>query len=280
LSTFYFLTVSGIGLYVRESIAPVFLTKIILFNLSLVLFYEINKEVKCGDRNMIKTYLLNIEGLFDDKLFQDNFNIMSTYRQNKIRNYKFRIDQNLSLGAGILLNYGLQQYGLRELDMEYAIGINNKPYFLNKPDIRFNISHSGTMVICSFSDKEIGIDIEKITEGSIDIDIAKRFFCISEYEYIIRQNTSIKQKEAFYRLWVLKESFMKVTGIGMTLLFDSFEIVMEDNISVEQSVDDQKYFFKEYKVDDYRIALCSTIADQDDGVENCDCAIQFLCNSL
>ena len=31
-----------------------------------------------------------------------------------------------------------------------------------------------------------------------------------------------KRCEEFYRLWTLKESFMKVTGLGMKLPLDSF----------------------------------------------------------
>lgn len=209
---------------------------------------------------MINTYKLN-----DDKLFQNYYNIMSSYRQKKIMKYKFRKDRNLSLGAGILLDYGLKQYGLNECDMRYAAGNNEKPCFLDWPYLHFNISHSESMVICSFSNKEIGVDIEKIT--GIDSDIAKRFFCTSEYEYILSQTFDRKRKEAFFRIWVLKESFMKMTGLGMSLLTNSFEIILGDNITVKQCVDDQIYNFKEYKVDEFRIAVCSTIAEYEESIE-------------
>ncbi len=212
---------------------------------------------------MINTYLLNIDVLSDNKLYHDKFHIMSAYRQNKIRNYRYRIDQNLSLGAGILMDYGLRQYGLREPEMEYGVGSNNKPYFLNKPDIHFNISHSGTMVICTFSDKEIGVDMEKVTEKDIDIDIAKRFFCTSEFQHILNQDTVSKQKEAFYRLWVLKESFMKITGLGMSLLLNSFEFLLDHTITLKHTVDNQIYYFNEYKYDEYRVAVCSTLKEPD-----------------
>lgn len=208
---------------------------------------------------MIMTYMINTDKLNDDKLFEDYYNVMSAYRQNKIRKYIFRKDRNLSLGAGILLNYGLKQYGLNECDMRYAASNNEKPHFADRPDLHFNISHSGTMVICSFSDTEIGVDIEKIT--SIDLDIAKRFFCTSEYEFIVSQTSDMERKEAFFRIWVLKESFMKMTGLGMSILTDSFEINLGDSITVKHKVDDQIYNFKEYKADEYRIAVCSTTAE-------------------
>ncbi|MGB8451533.1 MAG: 4'-phosphopantetheinyl transferase superfamily protein [Anaerocolumna sp.] len=209
--------------------------------------------------------MINTDKLNDDKLFQDYYNEMSAYRQKKIMKYKFRKDRNLSLGAGILLDYGLKQYGLNECNMRYAAGNNDKPYFADRPDIHFNISHSGTMVICSFSNAEIGVDIEKIT--GMDFNIARRFFCTAEYEYIINQTTDMERKEAFFRIWVLKESFMKMTGLGMSLLIDSFEIILEDKITVKHSVNDQIYSFKEYKVDEYRIAICSTIAEDEESAK-------------
>ncbi len=210
-------------------------------------------------------YMINTDKLNDDMLFEDYYKVMSAYRQNKIMKYKFRKDRNLSLGAGMLLDYGLKQYGLNECNMRYAAGNNEKPYFADRPEIHFNISHSGTMVICSFANTEIGVDIEKIT--SVDFDIARRFFCTSEYEYILSQTSDMGRKEAFFRIWVLKESFMKITGLGMSLLTDSFEIIPGDNITVKHSVDDQIYNFKEYKTDEYRIAVCSTMAEFGESIE-------------
>lgn len=214
---------------------------------------------------MLKTYMMNTDKLNDERLFENYFSIMSSYRQKKIEKYKLRKDRNLSLGAGILLDYGLKQYGLNECNMRYSAGNNGKPFFLELPYLHFNISHSESMVVCSLSDKEIGVDIEKITD--IDFDIAKRFFCASEYEYILSQPSNSKRKETFFRIWVLKESFMKMTGFGMSLMTNSFEFILGDNITVKQCVANQIYYFKEYKKDEYRIAICNATAEDEESID-------------
>lgn len=47
----------------------------------------------------------------------------------------------------------------------------------------FNISYAKDALVVAVSDKEIGIDIEKIS--LCNIDVAKCCFCENEYEYIL-----------------------------------------------------------------------------------------------
>lgn len=204
-----------------------------------------------------KIYILNTSSLNDDSVFDNLYHTVSPNRQKKIMNYYFRKDRNLSLGAGLLLKKGLSEYGLEESAMTYIMGHNQKPQLAEYPDIHFNLSHSEEMVICTFSPTETGCDIEKITD--IDLNIAKKFFFNSEYQYINSQLSSNERCNAFFRLWTLKESFMKITGLGMSLPLDSFCIYFDDDrINIHQSVDSQSYFFHEYDcISGYKIACCS-----------------------
>ena len=58
------------------------------------------------------------------------------------------------------------------------------------------------------------------------MELAKRFFCRSEYEDIFRCDSKEERAEKFCRYWVLKESFMKATRKGMALKMSSFEILL------------------------------------------------------
>ena len=119
-------------------------------------------------------YLLDCSVLDDDSVFYKYYNLMSAYRKNKIDRLIPRKSKNLSLGAGILLDYYLRQHKLQEKEMVYSFNQSEKPYFSNYPNLCFNLSHSGNIAICVFSDKEVGCDVEQIDKPLEDV--AKRFF--------------------------------------------------------------------------------------------------------
>ena len=204
---------------------------------------------------MISTHLLNIKFLEDDNIFGKHYNQMSSYRKEKIDRMKLRKDKNLSLGAGVLLDYCLGNYGFRENLMEYETGDNGKPYFKNSPELFFNLSHSGDNVICSFADSAIGCDIEKI--GEINLKIANRFFADKEKSFIFSTEDETEQLNRFYRIWTLKESYMKYSGKGFSQGLTSFEICIENGISVIDNGRKQNLYFREYEIKGYKIAVCA-----------------------
>ena len=83
-----------------------------------------------------------------------------------------------------------------------------KPYFENN-DVYFNISNSDSVVVAAVSDKEIGIDIQKIKYNDA---IVNRTFTESEKQYL---NKSSDKKKAFTLIWTMKESYVKKIGIGV-----------------------------------------------------------------
>ena len=82
---------------------------------------------------------------------------------------------------------------------------NGKPYFLDRPDIHFSLSHERTHVMCGLSDEPIGVDIES---PRIVSEHAMKYFCSSE---------ELQQFEPL-DLWVLKESYVKLLGARLPLV--------------------------------------------------------------
>ncbi len=210
---------------------------------------------------MIHFLYTDVRPLNDDELFNRYYDSLSAERQKKTDAFRFRKDKNLSLGAGILLDEGLKKYGLCEKEMTCGTYENQKPYFKNRPDIHFSVSHSGAFAAAAFSDGEIGIDIEEIKES--DLKIAKRFFAEDEYSYLENTADNNLRNHEFYRLWTLKESFMKITGKGMQLPLDSFCIHIDgSDISVQSSIDDNFYFYESSMIDGFCASLCSHKKDE------------------
>lgn len=66
-------------------------------------------------------YVMNVEALNDDFLARSAYDRLSKARKSKADLFVFRKDRNLSLGAGLLLDFALRSFGLHE---KYVPGIN------------------------------------------------------------------------------------------------------------------------------------------------------------
>ena len=197
---------------------------------------------------------------------------VSDMRRNKAMSYRFMKDRCLSLGAELLLRDALCDFGIdRTEPLEFEYRKNGKPYLYGYDNIFFNLSHSGDYVMCVVSGSEVGCDIQKIDRA--DIRLAERFFTEREYHAIADLPTEEERTDMFYRYWTLKESFMKVTGLGMQLALDAFEIIFRESdntaksaegtsaarITLTQSVDARAYLFTEYdSIPGYKAAICRT----------------------
>lgn len=209
---------------------------------------------------MVTIFYDSIRKLDEGAVYDRCYNSLSAYRREKADKVKFPEDKKRSVAAGILLNQGLSAYGLRECDMVYETNLNGKPFFREYPQIRFSLSHSGEYVMAAFSDVEIGCDIQQMEQT--DLKIARRFFAPEEYAYVIGRKETSAQEEAFYRIWVLKESFLKAVGTGMALSMTDFSIQIQEDrvIGVRQNVNQKEYTFEEYNlIKGYKAACCIEI---------------------
>ncbi|MBO5151428.1 MAG: 4'-phosphopantetheinyl transferase superfamily protein [Methanobrevibacter sp.] len=195
---------------------------------------------------MIKLAYLNVENLDLEK----SYNLLPKERKDKVDFYRFDKDKKLSAGAYLLLKKLLKEIGID--DFEIKIGKYGKAYISDQENIYFNMSHSSKFVACAISDKEVGVDIE-YNDPTIDLNIAKNYFYNQEYESIMKsQNPS----DEFFNYWVLKESYMKYTGLGFNLDLDSFEIILEDEITLKNDKNNIK--FNLFDLKEYKLAIASS----------------------
>ncbi len=186
--------------------------------------------------------------------FLEGYRELSAGRQRKIDQIRPGQEKRLSLAAGLLLDRGLRGYGLREREILTRTGAHGKPYFPDAPEIHFNLSHSGDLAFAVFSDTEVGCDIQQM--GRLNSKLAERFYCPGELSWMMADERKIGQKIRFYRLWALKESFIKATGLGLQLPLTAFCFKMEPAVLVCQHSDDAEYEFEEYSFGGYRAAVC------------------------
>ena len=145
--------------------------------------------------------------------------LVSHEKQDRIKRFHaFRDKRNCLLGD-ILVQVEISRItGLKNAQLHFAVNERGKPYLIDCPNIHFNISHSGDYIACAISEEPVGIDIEQIK--SADIHIAHRFFAMDEVEYIQSDDANSR----FYEVWTMKESRIKLEGLGLYKPLSSFSV--------------------------------------------------------
>jgi len=143
---------------------------------------------------------------------------LSEYRLKKLQTLKKELSIKQSIVAELLLNYAFISRCPNESVPLDIITINGKPELRNEK-FNINLSHSGNMVACAISDNAIGIDVQLIREFSPSLP--KRIFSDAEYK---EYQKSDEKSDCFFKLWTLKESYVKMLGAGISHGLSNFTV--------------------------------------------------------
>lgn len=208
---------------------------------------------------MNKVYIIDIKNLKESFPYEELYNKASSYRKKKVDKLRFEKDKFLSLSVDYLLRYALSEIGIDYSNIKIDFENNNKPILKNYDGVFFNLSHSEDIAMCTISNDEVGCDVQKMANNSLEI--ADRFFCNNELDLINRQDTFEEKREMFYRIWTLKESYMKALGLGFELGLSEFEIYFENGTAkVLSNKDlDTNFYFEEIKLENrsFKCSICS-----------------------
>ena len=97
-----------------------------------------------------------------------------------------------------------------------------KPHLANNSALQFNLSDSHSTALYAVArDQEVGIDVEYMGRDTRIDGIAERFF--SPEESTAFQKLPVEERLAgFYRLWTLKEAYVKAIGQGLSFPLNKF----------------------------------------------------------
>jgi 4'-phosphopantetheinyl transferase len=139
---------------------------------------------------------------------------MSKAKRSRVERLKFNKDRVTAVTAHRLLCRGLKEMcGFVPNEDDWREGEFGKPY-LNKAGVFFNISHSESIAMCALDDKEVGADIEMIR--AVKDPLAERVMSAAEKEIYFPE----RDREFFFSVWTLKESYLKFRGCGIQGLKD------------------------------------------------------------
>jgi 4'-phosphopantetheinyl transferase len=165
-----------------------------------------------------------------------------------------------------MLRLVLSEYApVRPEAWQFLTGVKGKPE-ISGPELDtplwFNLSHTDGSAVCVAGRvRQLGIDVENMNRITFCEELAKRFFAPSEYEYLRDLPPSL-QRETFFRIWTLKEAYIKADGRGFSIPLGSFhfrfsagdpaEVAFESN---SESSPDAWSFFEFQRGTDHRISL-------------------------
>ncbi len=99
--------------------------------------------------------------------------------------------------------------------LRFLNGPQGKPSLEERSSVRFNLSHCHGLVACAICRRvEIGVDIEAICRDA-PFEVEEACFTPRERDRLSRLSAD-ERRETFFRLWTLKEAFIKATGRGLS----------------------------------------------------------------
>lgn len=180
-------------------------------------------------------------------------NYLDTSEREKIAKLKFEwLKQRAIISKGLSRHLIAEYLGMKPAVIKYSYNKFGKPYISDSSDdLQFNISHCDNIIVFAFSSgNEIGVDVEKIKtiedmEGVADI-------CFTPYEKEWLNRTE-SVTETFYKIWTIKEAFIKAIGRGFSFSPKDIELTNESKNQITIKKIYQKEFVKEYETATIRI---------------------------
>ena len=200
---------------------------------------------------MVKLYYAEITKLYDEKCFEEKINQIKEKRQVRILEHCQKKDRCRSLAASLLLKKALEKEGICYEEVCFAEEAGGKTKLLQK-DLFFNLAHAQDLAVCVISDQEVGVDVERKDrpvgrKQNRKLQIAKKI--LTPEEWILWEKAGC-QTEELISVWTKKESYVKMTGKGLTV-----NLTTIDTLS--------NAFYQQIVVEDtYMISVCTALEDE------------------
>lgn len=161
--------------------------------------------------------------------------------QRRYRRYHLRRHRERFLLGRVLLRQTLSRYAESSpAQWQFVENAWGKPALARQPaagPLYFNLSHSGTRLLLAVGRHALlGVDVERSDRPRRLCRIARRYFSPSEVEALLALPEA-ERLPRFYRLWTLKEAYIKARGSGLGLGLARFSFDFEATGTLAFSAD-------------------------------------------
>jgi 4'-phosphopantetheinyl transferase len=159
------------------------------------------------------------------------FEMLDQDERARAARFHFDADRRDFIAAHALLRATLTSYlDIPSNAWRFSIDANGKPRVdprIGSPEVAFNLSHTrGLVAVAVTSHGAIGVDVEQIDGAKADFAVAEAYFAPAEVE-MLRRTPAAGRPMCFFRLWTLKEAYIKAIGAGLAAPLDSFAFTFE-----------------------------------------------------
>ncbi|OQV11763.1 putative L-aminoadipate-semialdehyde dehydrogenase-phosphopantetheinyl transferase [Hypsibius exemplaris] len=200
----------------------------------------------------------------------------------RIQRFVYKKDAKAALAGRLILRHFLTDVlQVKNSSLVFGRGEKGKPFLQSPPQSEhvwdFNLSHSGDFVVLGAEqDALIGIDIMK-TDFPRGKNLADYFklmssqFSSREWNLIRAPANDTDKLRNFYRLWCLKESYVKALGVGIGYNVSRLDFDLPDktlvspescrhiSLSIDSTIQPH-WSFTEFVVDEHHVGAVAVQA--------------------
>jgi 4'-phosphopantetheinyl transferase len=173
----------------------------------------------------VHIWLIDPVAVTDPGLLERYAQLLTPDEHAKWQRYRFDKDKHQHLVTRALIRTTLSRYEPRvtPADWRFELNAHGKPAIANPLDqpLHFNLSHTQNLAALAVTrEAAVGVDVEKIKPVDHVRGLAERCFADEEIGYVFDgdQNALLQR---FFKVWTLKEAYLKARGCGMSLSLHS-----------------------------------------------------------
>ena len=158
--------------------------------------------------------------------------LLATAERERMQRFRFLEDRHSYLLAHALVRSVLSavcQVPAQALRIEENRGRPELCFPQYCPRLRFNLSHTRGLAACALSlQHDVGIDVERV-DYSFDIDGVATSVLSHAERVALSRFTGTARYTYFFKLWTLKEAYIKAVGKGLALPLEAITLQLESD---------------------------------------------------
>jgi 4'-phosphopantetheinyl transferase len=173
----------------------------------------------------VHVWIAEPESITEPRLLEEYRALLDSSERERHQRFYFERHRQQFLVSHALVRQCLSRYEpVPPEAWAFALNAYGRPEVTGQASsrLRFNLSHTDGMAICAVAlDMEVGADVEDTLRKGATVELVDRNFAPAEAA-ALRALPVERQRERFFELWTLKESYIKARGMGLSLPLDQF----------------------------------------------------------